>query len=138
MPKPVDPSSWAMTAFGRRITSSEEFIETTCRYIFYSILSAVASANVAILLGVPPLGLWALAFQLPPLLLMCYYSYNRKQENASASLFWLLVFAGTVGMTLGPILALIATTVPNGMTIIFSSLALTALELDFEQSAPPV
>lgn len=106
---------------------SKEFLPTTVRYIGYDFAMMAGSAGMAIMLGVPifhPLLAAVLSFG--TLGMMLYY--DRWCKDDTNALRWMLAFAGVTGLTLGPILAAIAATVPGGAFIIAAALITTVIQ----------
>lgn len=104
---------------------SNQFVAQTWRFFFYALFLAAGGASLAFLTPLPfillPAALVTMFISLFTFLVL-HYGF----ENYSGAFYAFLFFAATLGIVLGPHLAIIAATVPNGMFIICAAAAATA------------
>jgi modulator of FtsH protease len=104
-----------------------DFVASTWRYFFYAIFLTVSSASLAFLFPIPIFNPFlAVGLEFGPFIALMYYHYWKHDYNKAFYAF--LIFAGMLGLVLGPQLALLAATIPNGMFIITLALATTVAQ----------
>lgn len=104
-----------------------DFVASTWRYFFYAIFLTVSSASLAFLFPIPVFNpLLAIGLEFGPFIALLYYHYWKHDYHKAFYAF--LIFAGMLGLVLGPQLALLAATLPNGMFIITLALATTVAQ----------
>lgn len=104
--------------------SFNQFVAQTWRFFFYALALTVAGAALAFGFPIPVFEpVLAITLEIIPFLgfMWCHYVLN----DYSKAFYFFLAFAGLLGLVLGPQLALIAATIPNGMFIIISALCTT-------------
>ena len=99
------------------------FIAKTCSYLTYALAIAAIAAWSAIYFSMPMIN--PILYLIVSIGLLIGMHVNRK--DTTNGLMWLLAFAGFMGLFLGPMLGLIATSIVNGPMLIATSLILTAL-----------
>ena len=103
---------------------SNQFVAQTWRFFFYALFLCGAGASLAFITPIPFLVLPA-AMALMFISLFTFILLHYAFENYSGAFYAFLFFATTLGIVLGPQLALIAATVESGMFIICAAAAVT-------------
>lgn len=103
---------------------SNQFVAQTWRFFFYALFLCGAGASLAFITPIPFLVLPA-AMAVMFISLFTFILLHYAFENYSGAFYAFLFFATTLGIVLGPQLALIAATVESGMFIICAAAAVT-------------
>ncbi|MBX9586485.1 MAG: Bax inhibitor-1 family protein [Gammaproteobacteria bacterium] len=103
---------------------SNQFVAQTWRFFFYALFLCGAGASLAFITPIPFLVLPA-AMAVMFISLFAFILLHYAFEEYSGAFYAFLFFATTLGIVLGPQLALIAATVESGMFIICAAAAVT-------------
>lgn len=103
---------------------SNQFVRQTWRFFFYALFLCGAGASLAFFAPIS-LVLLPVAFAAMFISLFTFILLHYAFENYSGAFYTFLFFATTLGIVLGPQLALIAATVESGMFIICAAAAVT-------------
>jgi modulator of FtsH protease len=101
-----------------------QFVAQTWRFFFYGLFLAVAGVSLAFFFPIP-LFTPVLAVTLELIPLIGFITYHYIYEDYDKAFYAFLLFAGILGLVLGPQLALIAATIQNGMFLITMALSAT-------------
>lgn len=113
------PSTVASTTRGSALTTNK-VLRNTYLLLGATLAFSAAMAGVAMALNVPHFGL---------LTLLGYFGLLfavHKTQNSAWGLVWTFALTGFMGLTLGPILDMYLTALPNGSQVVMTALGTTA------------
>ena len=101
---------------------ANKVLRNTYRLLAATLLFSAGTAGVAMFAGMPPLS--------PFIVLAGYFGLlfaTVKTRNSALGLVFVFALTGFMGLTLGPIISLYLTALPNGSQVVISALGTTGL-----------
>ncbi len=104
------------------VEDTSKVLKNTYLLLAATLLFSAAAAGVAMVTGMPPLN--------PFIVLAGYFGLlfaTMKTRNSAMGLFFVFALTGFMGLTLGPIISLYLTALPNGSEVVMTALGTTGL-----------
>src|SRR6056297_955956 len=104
------------------VEDTSKVLKNTYLLLAATLLFSAATAGVAMVTGMPPLN--------PFIVLAGYFGLlfaTMKTRNSAMGLFFVFALTGFMGLTLGPIISLYLTALPNGSEVVMTALGTTGL-----------
>ena len=104
------------------LLSTHKVLRNTYMLLAATLLFSAGTAGIAMATNMPPLGLWITLGGYIGLLFLTH-----KFSDSAIGLVCVFALTGFLGLTLGPLLSMFLTSVPNGSQLVMTSLGLTGL-----------